>query len=584
MNRANRKLGLALGAVLITIGVTLVVTWAVFGAKTDFAAFTEAIVAQPDYVNLILINMLVGVSVALFVVELRWQALRVLVTVAVALMLGYFVTLFFNLDTANRLIRGEFRAQVVSESEPVENDEVDLVFGQARGGEFNKPGATRPLSVAEFTFAAREGDMITALAYAANRRSEVNVQLAVLGPDGTELGAANSATPEQVSQFDDLRSESDAVLAGLILPADGVYTLVVRPEPVPFMTTISEAISSTNKAYEAFLLGPVSRVNRWAIWIQDALTLILVGLAIAIVFRAEQFSLGAEGQLYLGALVSGIIALNMTNVPSYIGVPLALAGAIIIGMLYGLIPGVLKAYLGANELVSTLMLNVVAIKFFDLVLVNQLKPPQAGYNASAPFPESGVLSPMVGGTQVTVGALLVVAAVLIVWYLLNRTPLGYEIRMVGANLKFAAYGGVNTRRTIMLSMSISGAFAGLAGAHLSMGIFRQLLQNMSVGLAFEGVVVSLLARNNPLVIPFTGLLYAYLRAGAQFMERDANVSFEIVRVVQAIIILLITAEGLFTFARGRAKARKTPLAPEQPLASRETTLEAMAGPEGAAHV
>lgn len=584
MNRASRKLGLALGAVLITIGITLFITWAVFGAKSDFAAFTEAMMAQPDYVNLILINMLVGVSVALFVVELRWQALRVLVTVVLALMLGYFVTLFFNLDTANRLIRGEFKAQIVSDNEPVENEDADLVFGQVRGGDFNKPGAARPLTVAEFTFEAREGDMVTALAYAATRRSEVNLQLAVLGPDGTELGAANSATPDQVSRFDDVRSESDAVLEGLILPSDGIYTLVVQPEPVPFSTTINEAITATNKAYEAFLLGPISRVNRWAIWIQDALTLILLGLAIAIVFRAEQFSLGAEGQLYLGALVSGVIALNMTNVPSYIAVPLALAGAVIIGMLYGLIPGVLKAYLGANELVSTLMLNVVALKFFDLVLVNQLKPPEAGYNASATFPENAVLSPLVGGTQVTIGVLLVVAAVLVVWYLLNRTPLGYEIRMVGANLKFAAYGGVNTRRTIMLSMAISGAFGGLAGAHLSMGIFRQLLQNMSIGLAFEGVVVSLLARNNPLVIPFTGLLYAYLRAGAQFMERDANVSFEIVRVVQAMIILLITAEGLFTFTRSRAKARKTPLAPDQPIAPPETTLEGTSAPEGAAHV
>jgi simple sugar transport system permease protein len=109
----------------------------------------------------------------------------------------------------------------------------------------------------------------------------------------------------------------------------------------------------------------------------------------------------------------------------------------------------------------------------------------------------------------------------------------------------------------MLAMAVSGILAGLAGAHLAMGIYRQLLINFSVGLAFEGVVVALLARNNPLVIPFTGLLYAYLRAGAQFMERDANVSFEVVRIIQAVIILLITAEALITFFQNRRMRQRS---------------------------
>lgn len=566
MKSANRKLGLVLGSVLVAVVVTLVVTWSVFGRLTDWTAFVTALMAQPDYVNLILINVVVGVSIALFVVELRWQALRVVITVALALFFGFFVTLFFNLDTASRYISGDFRAQIVSDAEPVANEDVDLEYGQALGGEFNKAGAAEPLTVARFTFAASEGDMITALAYAANRRSQVNLQLSVLDPSGVEIGAANSSTPEQAEQFEDLRSENDAVLPGLILPADGVYTLVVQPEPLALGTTLGEATAATSRAYEAFLLGPISRVNRWAIWIQDAVTLILVGLSIAIVFQAQQFSLGAEGQLYLGALVSGVIALNMTNVAPVIAVSLALAGAVVVGFLYGLLPGVLKAYLGANELVATLMLNTVALRFFDLVLANQLKPPQAGFNSSAVFPPNAVLPMLVDGTQVTWGVLIVIVVVLLSWYMLSRTPLGYEIRMVGANLKFAAYGGVNTKRTIMMSMAISGAVAGLAGAHLSMGIFRQLVQNMSANLAFEGVVVALLARNNPLVIPFTGLLYAYLRAGAQFMERDANVSFEIVRVIQAVIILLITAEGLFAFAQGRARTREKAALPPTPAA------------------
>ncbi|MBL8146390.1 MAG: ABC transporter permease [Anaerolineae bacterium] len=567
MTRAKRNLGLILGAAAIALITTLVITWQVFGGVTDFGEFIASVTAQQDYLNLILINLLVGVSVALFVVELRWQALRVIGTVAFALLLGYFVTFIFNLDSANRFASGQFKVLIVSDAPPVENADMDLEYGQTRGGEFNKQGVAEPLRIAEFRFEGSAGDMISALAFAGSRNSAVNLQLAILDEAGNEIGAATGATPEQVQAFEDLRSENDAVLQGLNLPADGVYVLVVQPEPIPTGVTLSEAFKATNEAYKAFLLGPISRPNRWAIWIQDSFTLIMVGIAIAIVFQAEQFSLGAEGQLYLGALVSGIIALNMTNVSPLIAVPLALIGAAGIGFLYGLLPGALKAYLGANELVSTLMLNVVALKFFDLVLANQLKPPEAGFNSSAMFPASAVLPPVVGGSQVTIAIFIVVGVVLFAWYLLTRTPLGYEIRMVGSNLKFAAYGGVNTKRTIMLSMAISGAVAGLAGAHLSMGIFRQLVQNMSFGLAFEGVVVALLARNNPLVIPFTGLLYAYLRAGAQFMERDANVSFEIVRVIQAIIILLITAEGLLSFSRKRKSAVPAPAAPPPAPAS-----------------
>jgi simple sugar transport system permease protein len=195
------------------------------------------------------------------------------------------------------------------------------------------------------------------------------------------------------------------------------------------------------------------------------------------------------------------------------------------------------------------MLNAVAIGFYDLVLNFQLKPADAGGLFSDWFRTDALLVPIVEGTNVTTGLYILIAIVIVVWFLVRRTPLGYEIRMIGANIKFADYGGVNTRRTIMLSMALSGLIAGLAGAHLAMGIQGRLLAGISAGLAFEGVVVALLARNNPLVVPFTGLLYAYLRAGAQFMERDANVSFESVRVIQGVIILLITAEALPGFIR-----------------------------------
>ncbi len=569
-------------AAVFAIGVTFFITYRIFGGETLDAvmqAINDRQTEANDFAAILFINALVGISVALFIVQLRRIALRVTITVVVALIFGFIMTTVFNLDSANRYIRGEFRVSVVTEAEVIEDEAADMEYGQARGDDFNRQGVLNPISEAAYTFAGRQGDLINVLAYAANRRSEVDLQVELIAPDGTSIGASNFATDEQVEQFDDLQSVNDAIIQGITLPADGLYTIHVRPQDLQTGTILSEALTNTRGAYEAFLLGAISRVNRWAVWIQDALTLILVGLAISIVFRARQFSLGAEGQLYFGALVSGVIALSGGALPGWIIIPVALVAAMTAGFLWGLLPGILKAYLNANELVSTLMLNTIAVRFYELVLTFQLQPPEAGYTASSDYPLSGQLPVLVANTQVTIAVFIVIIAVIAVWLLITRTPLGYEIRTAGSNLKFANYGGINTKRTIMLSLAVSGIVAGLAGAHLGMGIHRMLILNISLGLAFEGVVVALLARNNPLVIPFTGLLYAYLRSGAQFMERDANISFEIVRIIQAVIILLITAEALLAFVQSRRKLT-TPAEPSTPTTTMESPrliIESSAG-------
>lgn len=539
---------------LFLIGIIsgILVTW--FITNNMFDGSMEAMTQTPTWENVLLVNVLIGISIFLFVIELKMQAVRVLFTVFVALILGYLVTLTFNLDAANRFERGEFLVQVLSDAEPIENDEVDLEYGQSRGGEFNKPQVVEPTTEAVFTFEGRDGDVVSVLAYARNRRSEVDLMVELRDDGGDVLATSTSATEEQVDEtFDDLVSVKDAVIADYTLPADGIYTIYSKPEAIPFGTVISEATQQSQLAFEALLLGPIERVNRWAVWIQDAITLILLGLAFAVVFRAQQFSLGAEGQLYFGALITGIIALNFTTLPAILMLPLIILASSTAGFLYGLIPGALKAYLGANELVSTLMLNVIATRFFEMVLNFQLKPADAGYVASDRFGDNAVLPVIVENTQVTIAIFILVVVVIITWLLIRRTPLGYEIRIIGSNLKFADYGGVNSKRAIVLVMAISGLIAGLAGMHLASGIHRQLILNISFALAFEGVVVALLARNNVLVVPFTGLLYAYLRSGAQFMERDANISLEIVRIIQSIIILLITAEALVSFFQQRQR-------------------------------
>ncbi len=322
-----------------------------------------------------------------------------------------------------------------------------------------------------------------------------------------------------------------------------VITALVSKEPI--------------KAYSALLTGPFPRIsfengfeikgiNRFGNWMEESITLILIGLAVSIVFRARQFSLGAEGQIFLGALAGGVISLKL-DLPIYLHLPLVLIAAGAAGFLWGWIPGLLKAYLKVDEIVSTLMLNFIAVQTYQWALSDWLRDPKEGFIATAPFPTSALLPLIIPGTRVNLMFILMFVAVFAVWFLIERTPLGYEIRIVGSNLRFAEYGGINTKRVVALSMAVSGILAGLAGAHLTNGLLKRLTLNLSPGIGFEGIVVALLARNDPRAVLAAGLFYGYLRTGAQIMERSSDVTREVVLLIQAVIILLITAERLLPF-------------------------------------
>ncbi len=352
-----------------------------------------------------------------------------------------------------------------------------------------------------------------------------------------------------------------ARIVAVVLVALGlgfIITLFVSEEPVA--------------AFRELLTGPFPKIsfgdnglqirgmNRFGNWIEESITLTLLGLSVAIVFRAQQFSLGAEGQLFLGALAAGIVSL-FVQAPLVIHIGLILLAAGTVGFIWGLIPGVLKAYMNANEIVSTLMLNIIAIQLYRLLLTQWLKDPTAGFVATEFFPESAIFPIVISGTRVSIALFVMLAAVVATWFLMTRTPLGYEIRVVGANMKFAKYGGINTRWVVAMSMGLSGILAGLAGAHLSNGLLKQLTLNLSPGIGFEGIVVALLARNDPKGVLLAGLFYAYLRTGAQIMERSSDVTREVVLIIQAIIILLITAERVFPLLQQWWQRRKPPTTP-----------------------
>lgn len=322
-------------------------------------------------------------------------------------------------------------------------------------------------------------------------------------------------------------------------------------------------------SYQAFLFGPLTRLNRIGDWLEESLTLVLVGLAVSIVFNGKQFYIGVEGQMLLAALTSGAVALYVP-LPPILRVPLVFLVGMLTGFLWGLIPAFLKAYLNASELVTSLMMNTIATKLFEYFLKTYMVPPKIGglYSNTVPadiqlhsfIPNlpflSGIRSLWESQTSVSTMVYITIAAVLIAYLIIYKTPFGYELRMIGSNIKFARFGGINVPRTIVLSIAISGIFAGLAGVHLVLAIHQKVVMGMSYGLGFEGINIAILSSNNPLGVPIASLLYGYLRAGADIMERTTDVSRELVTIVQASVLLMVTAERLLPTIQKRFFPRK----------------------------
>lgn len=308
------------------------------------------------------------------------------------------------------------------------------------------------------------------------------------------------------------------------------------------------------KAYRALLTGALPefahgpdggwtlrRVTRLGAVLEEAITLTFVGLAVAIPFQARQFSIGADGQVFLGGLAAAAVSLAIGG-PSFIVLPAACLAAMAAGFLWGLVPGLLKARFDANEIVTTLMLNIVAVQIYRLVIMDLMNDPAAGFLTTPALPLPSVLSVMIARTNVTAMLLWAPVAAVAAWLLLRRTTLGFEIRLMGESPLFAARAGVPIVRTTILSIALGGAFAGLAGFHISNALLKRLPVDLNPGIGFGGIVVALIARNNPLAVPFAAFAYAYLRVGAQVMERSSDVSREMVLILQALIILFVASD------------------------------------------
>jgi ABC-type uncharacterized transport system permease subunit len=279
--------------------------------------------------------------------------------------------------------------------------------------------------------------------------------------------------------------------------------------------------------------------------IVSATPLILTGLSVALAFRVGLFNIGAEGQLYLGALCSVIAGFSLVGVPWFIHLPFAIAAGFIGGALWGFVPGILKARTGAHEVIVTIMMNFVAYNLINWSLRTELVQREGRSDAISKIVEpTAALVPIVQGLRANWGIVLALLAALAVWWLVFRSTKGFEFRAVGFNPRAARYAGMSIAWSTVLSMVIAGGLAGLAGAAVILGGSRTLSPGFSPGYGFDGIVVALVGNTRPLGVVFAAFLFGALRAGATPMQSATGTPLDLVVIIQALVIMFMAAPAL----------------------------------------
>ncbi len=295
--------------------------------------------------------------------------------------------------------------------------------------------------------------------------------------------------------------------------------------------------------------------------LQAATPIILTGLGTAVAFRAGIFNVGVEGSLYMGALAAAWAGFTFTGLPGLPLITLAFVVAGIMGGVWGLVPGYLKARLRVDEVVTTIMLNYVAIEFTSYMVQSGPFFVAGMANAmSETIATQAQLPRLVKGSPLNNTFFLALAGVLFMLALMQRTRLGYETRMTGDNPLFARWSGIPVGGTILKVMFLSGLFGGLAGAGQVLGVHYNFTARFSRGFGFDGLTIALLARNSPLGVLIGALLFGVLRSGGTTIELFTDVPIDLVDIVQALIILFVAIDLNLDFLSRRRRAHIQPTA------------------------
>lgn len=364
-----------------------------------------------------------------------------------------------------------------------------------------------------------------------------------------------------------------AVLLAMI--AGGIVILLTTPG------TIDDRFSSMLAAFQALFAGSFGDFGSLSDTLVRVGPLILTGISVSIAYRAGLFNIGAAGQLAIGATTAGAVAFAFQGLPGWLLIPLMIIVSLLAGALWGGIVGILKAWRGAHEVVTTIMLNWVAFYFTDFLITGPLKAPNQP-DQSSPLPPQATLPriavfynntlgnlfgkiPNAESYLIDVSFFVVLLALVIYWFITARTTFGYEIRVIGQNPKAARYAGIPIKRNLFYAMALAGAFAGLAGALRLMGQFPYTLIGGTFAIdptGFDAIGVSLLGRTSAIGILFAGLLFGGLRQGGGIMQLSAGVPGDLVYIIQALVLFSIAAEFLPAIQRALPRFARLGRRPE----------------------
>ena len=309
---------------------------------------------------------------------------------------------------------------------------------------------------------------------------------------------------------------------------------------------------SPSLAFKALFDSSFKNPRAFANALVAATPLLFTGIAVAFAFKGSVFNIGAEGQFLVGAIAATWIGVSFGDLPRFVLISLVIIAGAIAGAIWGIIPGYLKARHNVSEVITTIMLNYIALRLIGYLVKGPLQAPGSTSPQSAQIADSAILSILWPKTQLHMGYLIGIVIAIVVYIILFKTYWGYEIRAVGFNPIAAEYNGINVNWKIVSTLAISGAIAGIGGAIQISGVAYRLYEAFSPGYGYTAIAVSMLVNNNPIGVIFSSLLFGILNCGASAMQRTANVSAVFVAIFQGIIILSIAASAV---SNGRKKTK-----------------------------
>ena len=337
-----------------------------------------------------------------------------------------------------------------------------------------------------------------------------------------------------------------ATLAALLVGA--VMLLFLKVNPI--------------EAYKALWEGAFGTSNAFAETLVKATPLLLVGLGICISFRGDVINIGGEGQMIVGALLATWVGLTFTSLPGWLVITLSMLAGFLGGAIWGGIPGVLKAYFRVNEILSTVMMNAIAVQLMNFLLRDAMIDPAQAERASK-IPQTARLLdafqlPRLVPTRLHLGALIAVILAVLVYILLWRTTLGYRIRAVGQNPHASRYAGIKVPRYIVLALLLSGAFAGLAGATQVFGVNYRMITDGSAsgftgGAGFNGIVAALFGQLHPIWSIPASILFGALLVGANSMQRVVQVPSALITALNGLVVVFVVSSEIWRQRRQRRR-------------------------------